>query len=265
MKIFGFGGRKHLPASKYNPAFPYVGKFKVSLPKELSRKEFFIERQQPGGADRECPKFDRPTFMKDLERVFLESNEIRDVQWIANEMFSHYFWPPSSIGIFYRSRKNEHLQAIEAPLEGVGQITADDLGLEAKNSLTAHIIKDNRATYIPDTRFEDYLHIDQILEVSNNENEPIDAAWKLKGVSIEISKTGWDISSIIKKIGPHSRCLFMMPFQVGNEKTGFLAVGYGRLLWERRSYLPIEETFDQYRLGYYLNMALAKFVIHSNY
>jgi hypothetical protein len=266
MGLFRIGRKEHMPALK--PQSPYVGKFKVSLPKELSRKEFFIERQQPGGTDRDCPIFDQTTaayFKKDLDRIYSESNNLQELQWIANEMFSHYFWPPSSLGIFYRNGGKGPLHTIEAPLEGVRQINVSDLTFGSRHSLTEHIIKDNRATYIPDTSFRDYVHILQIYDVPKDEQGLIEPGQVLKGENIAILKTGWDISSIIKKISPYSRCMFMMPFHVEKERIGFLAVGFGRLLWEKGSYLPIKETFDQYFLGDYLKMALANFVYHPSH
>lgn len=247
-----------MPASKHNPAAPYVKKFNVSLPPELSRKVFSIEREQQGGTNRECPRFDQTTvnyFLKDLERIFLESNSIQDLHGIAYEMVSHYFWPPSSLGLFYRNRRSEPLQAIELHIEGVKQITVSDLGFGIGKSAAEHIIKGGRATYIPDTKLTDYIHM---VQMPKDAGELISAGKSIKGDSREILKTGWDFSFITGNISPHSRCMFMMPLEVDNEKIGFFAAGFDGLFWG--NLLPMQETMYQYLLGDSLRLALAKFV-----
>jgi hypothetical protein len=246
-----------MPALK--PQSPYVKKFNVSLPNELSRKIFAIEREQQGGAKRECPQFHQTTvnyLMKDLERIYLESNSIQDLQGISYEMVSHYFWPPSSLGIFYRNRRSEPLQAIEGlHIDGVRQITASDLAFGVKRSAAEHIIKDNKATYIPDTHLTDFTHM---VQMPDNAMDLINGHQGFKGESKDILKIGWDFSSISRNLSAHSRCLFMMPFQVEKEKIGFFAVGFDGLMWG--NLLPMQETMYQYLLGDSLKIALAKFV-----
>lgn len=261
MRIFGFGGRtKPIQSHKNIPVVPYVGRFKVSLTAELSRKGFFIETQQPGETHRECPGFDQTTynyFRKDLTRIYLESNNFQELQWIAGEMVSHYFWPPSSLGIFYRYRNSKPLKAIEAPLEGVRQIMAGDLALGKKQSAAEHIIKDNKATYIPDTQITDYLHLWQM---PDNPIEHIHSR-EFSGEKRDILKMGWDFSSISKNLSSHSQCMFVMPFKVYKDSIGFFAVGFDGLFWG--NFLPMQEIKYLHLLADDLKDSLAKLVLLS--
>lgn len=234
------------------PAF-FTGKFKASVPADLSRRSFARDASKPGGTNREVPYFNQTTlhFTKDLDRIIKEGDNLKELQWMTGEMVSHYFWPPTSMGIFYRKYENMPFDMIDAPLENIKQITAQELAIGVKNSVTENILKTGRATYIPDTKFED---LSQIVQLPDNTLDLIRSNQVFEGDSIDVKAQGWDFSSIKDNIYPLSRCLFLMPLRQDSSNMGIFAVGYGKYYWG--NLLPINELRMQYLLGDALRLSL---------
>jgi hypothetical protein len=248
MRIFrSIGGNKTLPAF-------FIGKFKVSVPENLSRKVFAIEASKPGGTNREVPCFSQTTlhFTKDLDRIKKEGDNLKELQWMTGEMVSHYFWSPTSMGIFYRKYENVPFDMIDAPLENIKQITAQELAIGVNNSVTENILKTGRATYIPDTKFE---QLSQVVQLPDNTLDLIRSNQVFEGDSIDVKAQGWDLSSIKNNIYPPSRCLFIMPLRSDNSNMGILAVGYEYIFYWG-NLLPIKELRLHYLLGDTLKLAL---------
>ncbi len=238
----------------------YRGNFKVSVPDNLSRKVFAmdraiaIKRAQPGGTNRDVPGFDQTStyFIKDIDRVIKEGNSLNELQWMMSEISSHYLWPCSSLGIFYRKHETEPFKMIEAPFENVIQITAGDLAIGVNNSVTENILKSGKATYIPDTKFE---RLTQVVQLPENTLSMINSNQSFEGESVDVNANKWDFSSIRKNIGPHSGCMFMMPLQLNKEKIGLFAVGYEKTyFWG--NLLPIKEIQYHCLIGDALKLAL---------
>lgn len=238
----------------------YRGNFKVSLPKELSRKVFAMDRDfaiktaKPGGTNREVPHFNQLTvhFANDLTRISKEATSLNELQWIAGQMSSNYFWPCTSLGIFYRKYENEAFKIIDAPPENVIQITAKDLAIGVNNSVTENILRTGRATYIPDTKFE---RITQVTQLPLNMKELLESKQPIASDNVDVREKNWDFSSIRESISPHSGCMFMMPLQLETGKIGLFAVGYEKTYFWGNLLNMIEIQY-QYLLGDALKLAL---------
>lgn len=239
---------------------PYIGKFKVSVPDSLSRKAFAIDREKPGGTNMPLPGFSQTSayFIKDISRVTKEGDSLQELQWMMGQISSHYLWPCTSLGIFYRKYDTEAFTMVEAPfmeespLKNIKQITASDLAIGVNNSVTENILRTGRATYIPDTKFE---RITQIVQLPENALELSRSGEPFAGDSLNAVEMKWDISSISKNIGPHSGCMFLMPLQLNTEKIGLFAIGYEySYLWG--NLLPMGEILRLYIMGDALKLAL---------
>ena len=248
------GGVKGMPT-------PFIGKFKVSVPANLSRKVFALDASKPGGTNREVPVFNQTSvhFTKDLERIVKEGDNLKELQWMAGEMVSNYFWPPTSIGIFYRKYENVPFEVIDAPLENVKEITAKDLAIGVKNSVTENVLKTGRATYIPDTKFD---QLSQVVQLPDNALDLIRSNQVFEGDSIDVKAQGWDISAIKNNIFPPSRCLFLMPLRSDGSNIGIFAVGY-EYLYYWGNLLPMKEIRLQYLLGDAVRLSMLNILFQS--
>lgn len=248
MPIFRIiGGGKTLPAF-------FIGKFKASIPENLSRKVFALEASRPGGANRKVPNFNQTSayFTKDIERVVKEGNDIQDLQWMMGQISSHYLWPCASLGIFYRKYGTEPLKMVEAPLENIRQLTADDLALGVNNSVIENIIKTGRATYIPDTAFD---KISEIVQMPDDTLELIKSNRLFDGIKIDVKAKGWDITKLRDSVNPQTRCLFTMPLKLNDTNIGLFAVGY-EYIYFWGNLLPMKELGYHYLMGDALKLAL---------
>jgi hypothetical protein len=232
----------------------YRGNFKVSVSENLSRKVFAIDRAKPGGTNRELPRFNQTAayFIRDIGRITREGSSFAELQWIMEQISSHYLWPCTSLGIFYRKYDTEAFKMIDAPLENIQQITAGDLAIGVKNSVTEHILRTGRATYIPDTEFD---RLTQVVQLPENTLGLIRADRPFEADSLDVKENGWEFSSIIKNISPHAGCMFMMPLILDTEKIGLFAIGYERTyFWG--NLLNIKEIQYHYLMGDALKLAL---------
>jgi len=222
----GFNGiiRSSTIGIKTMPSY-FTGKFKVSVPENLSRKIYAIESSKPGGTNKELPTFNQSMvyFTKDLGRVIKESNNFEELQWTMGQISSHYFWPPTSLSIFQRKSDAEPFRMIDAPLENIKQITAADLAIGVKNSLTENILASGRGVYVPDTSFESFA---EILQYPDNMMKLMSLNQDFDGIPIDVKAKGWNVSTLKENINPHSRCMFLFPLELNYSKIGLFAIGY---------------------------------------
>jgi len=243
------------------PAF-FIGKFKVSVPENLSRKVFAIESLKPGRNKKELPTFDQSMvyFTKDLNKVIKESSNYEELQWMMGQISSHYFWPPTSLGIFYKKLDIEPLRMIDAPLENIKQITAADLAIGVKNSLTENVLASGRGAYVPDTSFKNYT---EILQYPDNMIKLIGSNQDFDGIPIDVKVKGWNVSTLKENINPHSKCLFLFPLELNYSKIGLFAIGYEYLRYWG-NLMPSRDIGLHYLMANTIELAMGNLLFPAN-
>jgi len=250
----GFNGimRSSTIGIKNMPSF-FKGKFRVSVPANLSRKIYAIESSKPGGTKMELPLLNQSMiyFTKDLDRVIKEGSNYEELQWMTGQISSHYFWPPTSLGIFYRKSDVEPFKMIVAPLENIKQITAADLAIGVENSLAENVLASGKGAYVPDTSFEAYA---EILQYPDNMIELIRLNQDFNGILIDVKAKGWKVSTLKENINPHSKCMFLFPLELNYSKIGLFAIGYEYLRYWG-NFMPYSDIGLHYLMADTLKLA----------
>ena len=206
------GGNGHNMNESFKLPQPPKEKLWVTLPKTMSRLTYMNDTDA-----NTLPQFASASFLKDLERLFLESKSLQELAVSARQINNHYLWPCTSFSILYIKPKTDKMTLIDIPQGDLKAIGPNDMG-----GVYDHVVKSGRALYMPDTEFRKAAFMEQFPEGAS------ELISKAGPFSLDIIKELPDTSAMKKNVFPHSKSMFVMPLFVRGKLIGLMSIGFRR-------------------------------------